>query len=92
MNRRSDVLLEQTKRMKDAAVRASSAVQLVVSVFHFLTLAAAVFLVRTDQISAGQMIMGVLAVWGSFGPVIAISALPGNLAQTFASGDRVAGG
>ncbi len=89
VNRRSDVLLEQTKRMKDAAVRASSAVQLVVSVFHFLTLAAAVFLVRADRISIGQMIMGVLAVWGSFGPVIAISALPGNLAQTFASGDRL---
>jgi ATP-binding cassette subfamily C protein len=28
-------------------------------------------------------------VFGSFGPVIAISALPGNLTQTFASGDRV---
>lgn len=28
-------------------------------------------------------------MFGSFGPVIAISALPGNLTQTFASGDRV---
>nr|CRY96181.1 hypothetical protein [uncultured prokaryote] len=27
--------------------------------------------------------------FGSFGPVIAVSALPGNLTQTFASGDRV---
>ena len=35
------------------------------------------------------MIIGVVAVFGSFGPVIAISALPGNLTQTFASGDRV---
>ena len=35
------------------------------------------------------MIIGVTAVFGSFGPVIAISALPGNLTQTFASGDRV---
>ena len=35
------------------------------------------------------MVLGVVAVFGSFGPVIAISALPGNLTQTFASGDRV---
>ena len=35
------------------------------------------------------MIIGVVAVFGSFGPVLAISALPGNLTQTFASGDRV---
>jgi ATP-binding cassette subfamily C protein len=35
------------------------------------------------------MIIGVVAVFSSFGPVIAISALPGNLTQTFASGDRV---
>ena len=35
------------------------------------------------------MLIGVTAVFGSFGPVIAISSLPGNLTQTFASGDRV---
>jgi len=35
------------------------------------------------------MIIGVVAVFGSFGPVLAISALPGNITQTFASGDRV---
>ena len=35
------------------------------------------------------MVIGVVAVFGSFGPVIAISALPGNLTQTFAAGDRV---
>lgn len=33
--------------------------------------------------------MGVVAIFGSFGPVIAISNLPGNLTQTLASGDRV---
>ena len=37
----------------------------------------------------GRIIIGVVAVFGSFGPVIAVSALPGNLTQTLASGDRV---
>ena len=48
-----------------------------------------IILVARDMLSVGRMIIGVVAVFGSFGPVIAISALPGNLTQTFASGDRV---
>lgn len=35
------------------------------------------------------MVLGVTAVFGSFGPVIAVSALPANLNQTFASGERI---
>ena len=35
------------------------------------------------------MLIGVVTIFGSFGPVLAVSALPGNLTQTFASGDRV---
>ena len=35
------------------------------------------------------MIIGVVTVFSSFGPVIAISNLPGNLNQTFASRDRM---
>ena len=33
--------------------------------------------------------LGVTAVFGSFGPVIAVSALPANLNQTFASGEQI---
>ena len=43
----------------------------------------------TEMLTVGYMIVGVVTVFSSFGPVIAISALPGNLTQTFASGDRV---
>ena len=63
--------------------------EIFVSVFVILTLTVGVILVSTDRLSVGMMIVGVVAVFGSFGPVIAISALPGNLTQTFASGDRV---
>lgn len=35
------------------------------------------------------MIIGMVTVFSSFGPVIAVGSLPGNLTQTFASGDRV---
>ena len=42
-----------------------------------------------NMLSLGRMIVGVVTVFSSFGPVLAVSALPGNLTQTFASGDRV---
>ena len=89
VGRRSDVLLEETRRMKRGIARAGAATELTVSLVVLAVLAAGIALVAHDRLSAGRMIIGVTAVFGSFGPVIAISALPGNLTQTFASGDRV---
>lgn len=89
VNRRSDKLLAETKKMKQDTVKAAAATELCVSGFILLTLAAGIFLVTRDVLTIGKMIIGVAAVFGSFGPVLAISALPGNLTQTFASGDRV---
>ena len=89
VNRRSDLLLGETQKMKHDITRAAAATELTVSLFIFAALAAGIFLVNMELLSLGRMIIGVVAVFGSFGPVIAISALPGNLTQTFASGDRV---
>ena len=89
VNRRSDILLKETKKMKRNITRAAAATELTVSLFIIITLIAGIVLVHFDMLSAGRMVIGVVAVFGSFGPVIAISALPGNLTQTFASGDRV---
>lgn len=89
VNARSLLLLQETKKMKQGTTRAGAATELLVSFFIVLTLAAGIFLVTEGMLTAGRMIIGVAAVFGSFGPVIAISALPGNLTQTFASGDRV---
>ena len=89
VNRRSDILLAETKKMKRDTTRASAATELSVSLFILAALAAGILLVAGDMLTVGRMLIGVVAVFGSFGPVIAISALPGNLTQTFASGDRV---
>ena len=89
VNRRSDILLRETKRMKNGITRAGAATELTVSLIILATLVIGILLVHAELISVGKMIIGVVAVFGSFGPVIAISALPGNLTQTFASGDRV---
>jgi len=89
VNSRSDILLVETKNMKHDIAKAAAATEFIVSCFTFTTLVMGIVLVANDILTAGKMIMGVVAVFSSFGPVIAISALPGNLTQTFASGDRV---
>lgn len=89
VDRRSDSLLDYTKKLKRKISTAAGLTEIFVSVFVILTLTVGVILASTDRVSVGMMIVGVVAVFGSFGPVIAISALPGNLTQTFASGDRV---
>ncbi|MGN0814005.1 MAG: amino acid ABC transporter ATP-binding/permease protein [Candidatus Coproplasma sp.] len=89
VNGRSDKLLKETKRMKHEITKASAATELTVSLFIIATLAVGIVLVSFNLLTVGKMIIGVVAVFSSFGSVIAISALPGNLTQTFASGDRV---
>lgn len=89
VNTRSDALLAETKKLKHDTTKDMAATELCVSIFIISALIVGIILVARDMLSVGRMIIGVVAVFGSFGPVIAISALPGNLTQTFASGDRV---
>ncbi len=89
VNRRSEKLLKETGRMKIHIARASAFTELAVSLSIIATLIVGVVLVYNELITVGYMIIGVVTIFSSFGPVIAISALPGNLTQTFASGDRV---
>ena len=88
-DRRTDILLEKTRKIKRLSSRSSAVTALVISLFIAATLAVAAALVLTGGLSAGKAVIGVVAVFGSFGPVTAIAALPGNLNQTFAGGDRV---
>lgn len=89
VNRRSDLLLAETKRMKRGIAKSSAATELLVTLFVALSLAAGIALVYFGRLDLGRMLIGAVAVAGSFGPVLAVSALPGNLTQTFAGGDRV---
>lgn len=89
VNARSEKLLKETKSMKKNTTKAAAATELAVTIFNILTLAVGIYLVSIDALTIGRMIIGVVAVFGSFGPVIAVAALPSNLTQTFASGDRV---
>ena len=67
----------------------AAATEAAVALSVLAVLAVGIFLVRSGSLSAGRMVLGVTVVFGSFGPVIAVSALPANLNQTFASGERI---
>lgn len=89
VNRRSDLLLNETKILKWRTSASTAFTELAVSVFIIFSLIIGILLVSFDLLSIGRMIIGLVAVFSSFAPVIAISALPSNLTQTFASGERV---
>lgn len=86
---RSDRLLAESKRMKRDIARTGAATELCVSLCGLAALSVGILLVVNGQLSVGRMVIGLVTVFSSFGPIIAISALPGNLTQTFAAGDRV---
>ncbi len=89
VNRRSGILLKETRKMKSGITRSGAATELIVSVFVVLAIAVGILLVGFAALDMGTMIIGIVAISSSFGPVLAVSALPGNLTQTFAGGDRV---
>lgn len=89
VNKKSDELLVETKNMKHKGGFMAAITEASVSIAIVVTLLLGIIMVKNDVISIGKMIIGVVAIFGSFGPVIALASLPQNLTQTFASGDRV---
>lgn len=89
VNEKSTILLKETKKMKHNITRFQALIELMVSLFIIIALALGIVLVKNDMLSIGKMIIGVVCVFSSFGPIIAVASLPGNLTNTFASGDRV---
>lgn len=89
VNEKSEKLLDITKNMKNKNAIIMAISEFTVAVFIVVSLVVGLLLFYQNQIDLGMMIVGVVTIFGSFGPVLAISNLPGNLTQTFASGDRV---
>lgn len=89
VNQRSYKLLDEMKKMRHEITKSMAITELFVSIFILLTLSVGILLVFNNDLTLGKMILGVVTIFSSFGPVLAISALPGNLTQTFASGERI---
>jgi ATP-binding cassette subfamily C protein len=88
VNARSDGLIALMKKQNAKANAANAATQAIMTAFIAAALIVGGALTLNYGLSVGRMIVGLAAVVASFGPVLALSALPANLSQTFASGDR----
>lgn len=86
---RSDKLLKETKIIRSYSAKNKALTELMVAVFIILALIDGIILVHFNILSIGYMIIGIVTIFSSFSPCIAISNLPSNLNQTLASGDRV---
>jgi ATP-binding cassette subfamily C protein len=89
VNRRSDGLIADTGALNARNNLFGALVQLAAGLFAAGALYLAAAAVLNGDLSAGRAVVGLTAVLSSFGAVFALSALSGNLAQTFASGDRL---
>ena len=75
--------------MKHKISLSNAVTEMAVSLFIVLALITGIILVYFEMLTIGKMIIGLVTIFSSFGPVIALSALTGNLTQTLASGDRL---
>jgi ATP-binding cassette subfamily C protein len=89
VNQRSDELISYTTKLNKRISKNESIYTLIVSLFTLISFIVGVILVKYNNLDVGLMIGGVVAVMGSFGPVLALADLPRSLNQTFASAKRV---
>ena len=89
MAERSDRLGGVQKGLNKLEASQSSVTNLVILLFSFAMLFLMIALRQTGSVDLTGMLVGTIAMMGSFGPVTALASLSNNLNQTLASGERV---
>ena len=89
MAERSDELGRMQKGLNRLEASQRSVTNLAILIFSFAMLFLMIVLRQADMVSVTDMLVGTIAMMGSFGPVTALASLSNNLNQTLASGERV---
>lgn len=89
MAERSDRLGGVQKALNKLEASQRSVTNLVILLFSFAMLFLMIALRQTGSVDLTGMLVGTIAMMGSFGPVTALASLSNNLNQTLASGERV---
>ena len=77
------------KKLKIGEISSRNFTEGTVFVFNIIMIITASILYFNNKIDFSEMVISITALVSSYGPVIALSNLSNNLAQTLASGDRV---
>ena len=85
----SAVMNRKTVAIKEKSARVGALSSLLVGLAVLGSLLVGLMLCREGVLTPAHMIVAVVLLSSSFGPVLSLAALPSNLTQTFASGDRI---
>ena len=89
MNVRTDALSGDEKRMKRISGRNMAATNTVILFFDLCMLFAGAMLYQRGRVDFSGVLIPSIAMFASFGPVIALANLGSTLQSTFAAGNRV---
>ncbi len=89
IQRRSQAIDDAFLKIKEQEGKVRAYTEIAVSAFNILILVTGLILFATGTINFVGLLVGVILLMSSYGPVIAISNLSNNLLQTLASGERV---
>lgn len=89
MDRRTDELNALQMKLKTSEGHTGSITDAAVLFFSFVMLISGVLLYRKGVVGFDGVLIPTVAMMSSFGPVVALSGLSGNLTHTLASGERV---
>ena len=89
MNARSENLGKMQKKLNHYEAVQGSLTNMAILLFSFGMLFFMLWNFRAGNVNYDNMLIAVISMMGSFGPVVALSNLSNNLNQTLASGERV---
>lgn len=89
MNEKTDALSRDEEKMKRTAGRNTAVTNTAVLAFDLMMLFVSAWLYQSGEIGFDGVLISTLALFSSFGPVIALAALGSTLQNTFAAGNRV---
>ena len=89
MNARTDALMEDQSHMKRVAGQNMAVTNTAILLFDLIMLFTSAMLFQNGQVGFEGVLIPTLALFASFGPVIALANLGSTLQSTFAAGNRV---
>ena len=89
LDKQSDALNAAQKRLNGQQAHEAAITDAIIILFSLIMLIAALALYRAGSIGFYEVLLAVVGMMSSFGPVAALSSLAGSLTQTLAAGERV---
>lgn len=85
----TDKLIVDNNKLKNCSIVFENITNTLVVILNLGLLYLGLYLHFNSDLSIALLIVGLISLMSSYGPVLALSQLPNNLSQTFSSGNRI---